>query len=72
MPHILPTRGDHKIAEPGVGYDRGHLWIDLLNPDQRRSDERGESDRREAANPGERSARSSHPAAYEAEVIFST
>src|SRR5580698_6596194 len=31
MLHILPSRGDHEIAEPGVVPTEA-LWIDLLNP----------------------------------------
>jgi hypothetical protein len=31
MLHILPTRGDHKIAEPGL-VTTDALWLDLLNP----------------------------------------
>ena len=31
MLHILPTRGDHKIAEPGL-VTTDALWVDLLNP----------------------------------------
>ena len=31
MLHILPTRGDHKIAETGL-VTTDALWVDLLNP----------------------------------------
>jgi hypothetical protein len=31
MLHILPTRGDHKIAERGL-VTTDALWVDLLNP----------------------------------------
>jgi hypothetical protein len=31
MLHILSTRGDHKIAEPGLVMTEA-LWIDLLDP----------------------------------------
>jgi magnesium transporter len=31
MLHILPTTGDHKIAEPSL-VTTDALWLDLLNP----------------------------------------
>jgi magnesium transporter len=31
MLHILPTRGDHKVAEAPL-VTTGALWLDLLNP----------------------------------------
>ena len=70
MLHILPTRGDHKIAEPGLVTTEA-LWIDLLNPTSAEVTSVEEAIGAKLPTLGALSEIEVIPAAYEAEVVFS-